>query len=206
MTLTNTFYDAVSSGKLRRVRIMMKDSLLNDPSFTEFNEMLNAARNMKELYDDHDGRVLNYEKSSWTDHYMNELMVQVVGNFSRDRIDLLKKVVRHNRSVAISSQGASRASEQFGAAYGSGLQKLGSGNQTTSTKQGAGGGQGNHSPWGYSYSNRSAKVACGAIAGAAVGGAIAAAASVAIVGGAVAGAVIGGVTVAIATNGEQLHE
>ncbi|MFE8697679.1 hypothetical protein ACFYKT_15175 [Cytobacillus sp. FJAT-53684] len=161
---------------------------------------------MKELYDDHDGRVLNYEKSSWTDHYMNELMVQVVGNFSRDRIDLLKKVVRHNRPVAISSQGASRASEQFGAAYGSGRQKVGSGNQTTSTRQGAGGGQGNHSLRGYSYSNRSAKVACGAIAGAAVGGAIAAAASVAIVGGAVAGAVIGGVTVAIATNGEQLHE
>ena len=34
---------------------MMKNSLLVDPSFNEFYQMEKETRNMKGLYDDHDG-------------------------------------------------------------------------------------------------------------------------------------------------------
>ena len=39
MALTNSFYEAVESNSVRRVRIMMKDSLLVDPTFLQFKEM-----------------------------------------------------------------------------------------------------------------------------------------------------------------------
>ena len=56
MALTNAFYEAVKDDNVRRVRIMMKDSLLVDPTFTDFNNMVKAASSMTGLYDAHDGR------------------------------------------------------------------------------------------------------------------------------------------------------
>ena len=56
MALTNAFYEAVQSGNVRRVRIMMQDSLLVDPTFSEFNAMEKVAAAMTGLYDKHDGK------------------------------------------------------------------------------------------------------------------------------------------------------
>ncbi|GAK43200.1 hypothetical protein ACTHPH_00870 [Paenibacillus pasadenensis] len=100
MAITNAFINAVEAGNVRSIRIMMKDSLLVDPTFAEFNQMEQYARNINGLYDEHDGRELKEDKTSWNDDYMNKLMVQVVGNFSHDRISRLKEIVRHLRPVA----------------------------------------------------------------------------------------------------------
>ena len=54
MSLTNAFYEAVQTGNVRRVRIMMQDSLLIDPTFNEFEEMEKAASLLNGLYDEHD--------------------------------------------------------------------------------------------------------------------------------------------------------
>ena len=56
MALTNAFKEAVNSGNIRRIRIMMKNSLLVDPTFREFKEMENAAASVQGLYDIHDER------------------------------------------------------------------------------------------------------------------------------------------------------
>ena len=74
MALTNAFHEAVSTGNVRRVRIMMKDSLLVDPSFREFNEMERAAATMHKLYDVHDGRALDENKEHWNKDYMDKLL------------------------------------------------------------------------------------------------------------------------------------
>ena len=57
MVLTNAFKEAVSLGNVRRVRIMMKDSLLNDPTFpcgstriVEYDE--ETAQRMSPLHGD----------------------------------------------------------------------------------------------------------------------------------------------------------
>ena len=92
MALTNAFYEAVKDDNVRRVRIMMKDSLLVDPTFTDFNNMVKAASSMTGLYDAHDGRAFISDEQEWNDEYMDKLMVQVVGNFSHERIDHLKQV------------------------------------------------------------------------------------------------------------------
>lgn len=104
MTVEESINKAVSEGDIKSIRIMMKNSLLVDPSFAEFDEMSMIAGNMPGLYDEHDGRELNRDKSAWNDDYMNKLLVQVVGNFSRERLNHLKEVIRHLRPVAASRQ------------------------------------------------------------------------------------------------------
>lgn len=77
MALTNAFYEAVKSGNVRRVRIMMQDSLLVDPTFTEFNAMEKAAASMAGLYDEHDGKEFVEDRTLWNDDYMDKVMVKV---------------------------------------------------------------------------------------------------------------------------------
>ncbi|MEE1066486.1 MAG: hypothetical protein UH249_10190 [Acutalibacteraceae bacterium] len=186
MALTNAFYEAVQSGNVRRVRIMMQDSLLVDPTFTEFNAMEKAASSMVGLYDEHDGKDLIEDRNMWNDDYMDKVMVKVLSNFSHERVDHLKEVVRYLRPVA---KTIAPKKEQTS-------------NQTcTTTKKGS-----------YEEEKRrcqecgdylGAKIGAGAAVGAAVGGVIAsvAGASVAgVIGGVVAGAVVGGVTTTLIVN------
>lgn len=94
MALTKEFVEAVNNGKNVRVRIMLKDSMLIDPSLNKFEEMLNyAAEKLEGLYDQHDGEVLMSDSSAWNEDYMNQQMVAVVTNFSKERIELLKNIV-----------------------------------------------------------------------------------------------------------------
>lgn len=189
MALTNAFYEAVQSGNVRRVRIMMQDSLLVDPTFTEFNAMEKAASSMVGLYDEHDGKDLIEDRNMWNDDYMDKVMVKVLSNFSHERVDHLKEVVRYLRPVA---KTVAPKKEQTS-------------NQTcTTTKKGS-----------YEEEKRrcqergdylGAKIGAGAVVGAAVGGVIAsvAGASVAgVIGGVVAGAVVGGVTTTLIVNEDK---
>ena len=73
----------------------MKDSLLIDTTFERFNEMEKVSKNMEGLYDLHDGKAFILDKSQWTRDYMNLLMVEVLYNFSHERIAHLKDVVRY---------------------------------------------------------------------------------------------------------------
>lgn len=94
MALTNEFIDAVANNKKTRVRIMLKDIMLVDPSLRQFNEMLSYAEsNMDNLYDEHNGEDLDGNSATWTEDYMNQQMVSVVTNFSRERVNTLKKIV-----------------------------------------------------------------------------------------------------------------
>lgn len=99
MAVTKTFKEAVKSNSVLDVRIMMKDSLITEPTFTLFGEMEKIASVMEGLYDEYDGKSFQLDKSTWDDNYMNKLMVQVVGNFSHERLDHLKEVVRYLRPV-----------------------------------------------------------------------------------------------------------
>ena len=95
MKLTNEFMEAVNSNRIMRVRIMLKDSLLIDPTGAQFDEMEHyATEKMGNIYTEHDGEVLNFDVSSWNEDYLNQQMVIVVNCFSKERIDLLKGMVR----------------------------------------------------------------------------------------------------------------
>lgn len=187
MALTNAFYEAVKSGNVRRVRIMMQDSLLVDPTFTEFNAMEKAAASMTGLYDKHDGKELIEDRNLWNDDYMDKVMVKVLSNFSHERIEHLKEVVRYLRPV---TKTITPKCEQS------------SNHNYSSTHQGS-----------YEEEKRrcqeqgdylGAKIATGAVIGAAIGGAVTTLASApvaGIIGGVAAGAVVGGVATTVVFSG-----
>lgn len=100
MELTKAFKEAIQEGKVQKIRIMLKNSMLADPSLVRFEEMERAAASVKGLYDEHDGRKFIENPNEWNDEYMNKIMVQVVDNFSHKRVEHLKEVVRKLRPVA----------------------------------------------------------------------------------------------------------
>lgn len=94
MAISNEFMEAVNAGKTTRVRIMLKDALLLDPTCKKFNEMFSYANDkMSDLVVEHDGEAFK-DSLEWDEDYLNEEMVAVVSNFSRERIDLLKRMVQ----------------------------------------------------------------------------------------------------------------
>lgn len=96
MAVTNEFTEAVQAGDVLLVRIMLKDSLLVDPTAAQFDEMEQYAKGkIPNIYMEHDGEALSFDVTVWNESYLNAQMVAVVSNFSRERIDLLKSMVRH---------------------------------------------------------------------------------------------------------------
>lgn len=96
MAITEECRQAIKDKDVRMVRIMLTDSFVVDPTFQEFNEMLSLAKaGIPDLFDEHDGEALECDKSSWTKDYMDEQMIKAVRNFSKERIDLLKKICKH---------------------------------------------------------------------------------------------------------------
>ncbi|OMD44062.1 hypothetical protein [Paenibacillus odorifer] len=207
MAITNAFINAVTVGNVRGIRIMMKDSLLVDPTFAEFNQMEQYARNMNGLYDEHDRRELEDDKTAWNDDYMNKLMVQVVGNFSHERISRLKEIVRYLRPVA--SYTPVRSSNGSGSSSAPGSSRIvGANNGNYPFREPS------NSTWRSSPPSprqqqwigkqnkrlRTTRVTTGAVAGGVVVGTATAIAGGSFVAGAAAGAVIVGAVVWAATN------
>lgn len=94
MKFTKEFTDAVEQKNRLRVRIMLKDAFLLDKTGDTFDKMEQyAAERMPELYEAHDEEILLKLPEQWTIDYFNDQMVKVVGNFSRERVALLKKMV-----------------------------------------------------------------------------------------------------------------
>lgn len=92
--LSPEFNSALKSGNLLRTRIMLKDSLIVDPTFTQFNEMLAyARRDLPGVVVPHDGEALENDRSKWTKDLMNMELVEIVNNFSDVRIEHLKKII-----------------------------------------------------------------------------------------------------------------
>lgn len=121
--ITKAFEEAVKNKNIRLVRIMMKDSLIVDPSLKTFNKMNTLASQIEGLYDDFDNRELRADESLWDSQYLDLLMVQLLRNFSRERIRHIKKIVKkiypmevpnskRYRDKVVSTKGSSRKSYQ----------------------------------------------------------------------------------------------
>lgn len=88
------FNSAIKAGNLLRVRIMLKDSLIVDPTFTQFNELFAYARQvLPELLVPFDNGSLEDDHVKWDKNLMNMELVEIVNNFSEARIDHLKEVI-----------------------------------------------------------------------------------------------------------------
>lgn len=184
--LTKEFFEAVHSENTVLVRIMMKDSLLVDPSFHDFREMEKETALMKDLYEPHDGGDLEESSENWTVEYMNEQMADVVLNFSRERMEHLQKVVRFLYPVqTIAKPSMSTTSKMTGNSSSKGMSSP-SQRRTHSQRK---------------SDPSMEKLLIGVVAGGVIGGVIASLASVTVVGGTVVGAVTGGAVMAVKEKG-----
>ncbi len=94
MSISAKFKEAVSEKDKISVRIMLKDSLLIDKSFKDFADMSKYAleNGLSDLYDGHNGKEF-LDESQWTEDYLNEEIVSLFRNFSKERIELLKQII-----------------------------------------------------------------------------------------------------------------
>lgn len=193
MALTKAFYEAVNSGNVRRVRIMMKDSLLVDLSFSEFTEMEKEVASMEGLYDCYDGIGFEENRDNWDDNYMNRQMVKLVSNFSHERISHVKEIVRYLRPVGRNTQQSNRE------------RKNSSTNRTNMSYE-----EKKHQDQLEGRYLRT-KVATGVVAGAVMGGFVGrivattvgvTVGGVTVVGGALVGATVGGIVLSVVVKGD----
>lgn len=92
MSFDTKFKEAVGQKDTLQVRIMLKNCLLL-ASEKDFNEMLSyAQRELPTLVDVHDGEEPKPRKE-WNRAYLDQQMVRLVSNFSRERIHLLQEMV-----------------------------------------------------------------------------------------------------------------
>ena len=94
VVITDAFKRAVDTKNLLGVRIMLKDSLLVDPTYELAKADLEYAKKLDDLFVPHDGRELESDPSKWNTDYEDREMVRIVSNFSHERWEHLKKVVR----------------------------------------------------------------------------------------------------------------
>ena len=94
MSISDEFKKAVFEKDKILVRIMLKDSLLIDKTFKDFDDMSKYAceNGISDLYDEHKGKDF-LDESHWTENYLNEEKVSVIKNFSKKRIKLLKRII-----------------------------------------------------------------------------------------------------------------
>ena len=96
MAILDEFKNAVNSGNLTLVRVMIKNCMLEDKSLDSFKEELAYAEsNMSNLYDEHDGEKFDYDTTKWTGDYLDSQIAAMLMNFSRERVDYVASLIKH---------------------------------------------------------------------------------------------------------------
>ena len=93
--LSPEFKEAVRSRNVLLTRIMIKDAFVTDPSCALVDEMLQYAKNNGlKLMEPYDGGDMKKFSSEWDWAALNDELVKLVDNFSEDRIQNLRLMVK----------------------------------------------------------------------------------------------------------------
>ncbi|MDR1531375.1 MAG: DUF87 domain-containing protein [Clostridiales bacterium] len=97
VALSDDYKNAVAEKKIGRVRSMIKNSLTADRSLAECRSKIKHAEYLigAGLFEEHDGEVFRDNTDEWTVAYMDGQMFRLLDNFSRERLELLERIVRH---------------------------------------------------------------------------------------------------------------
>lgn len=94
MALTPEFMTAVKNNNLLRVRIMLKDSLLVDKSFAQFQEMCQYAKRLGVNFWMEKTEELEMKpEESWNITLMNLELTKLVNDFTKEHLDYCKKII-----------------------------------------------------------------------------------------------------------------
>ena len=111
--LTSEFRNAVRENDVLMVRIMLKDSLLVDPSFNQFNYMVDYAQDngLKIWMSDEEDDSFEMDKNE----DLNLLLVQLVNCFSIKRVNYIKGLIlqKFSSTNKNNTQSQTNAQNQF---------------------------------------------------------------------------------------------
>ena len=93
--VSEEFKKWVKDNNKRMIHIALGNYLIIDRSFKLSDESLSYAlsKNM-DIFVEHDGEKLITDKTKWTQDYLNELLITLPINFSKERYELAKQVAR----------------------------------------------------------------------------------------------------------------
>lgn len=93
--ITQAFRGSVASNDTLGVKIMLKDILIVDPTFKEFDEMVQfAEENLPDsLWDEHDPNLGENDLTISEDN-LNMEMVLLISNFSKERVAKIKNLIK----------------------------------------------------------------------------------------------------------------
>lgn len=92
--IADEFSEAVKSKNLLMIRIMLKDSLLIDKSFSMFNEMGSYAENKGIDFWMEQTEELEVSPGPWTVDQMNYELVALVNSFTKERLSYVKAIIK----------------------------------------------------------------------------------------------------------------
>lgn len=126
--VSSEFQSSIAEKNLLLARIMLKDSMVIDPTFKQFDEMLSYAKaRLPEIMVPFDYEPLENDIQKWDMDQMNAELVLLVQNFSDNRILHLKKLISTVRARGIQNlcakrirQSAQRCAEKPNAAHSNG--------------------------------------------------------------------------------------
>lgn len=93
MSVSKEFMDIVAQGDKNAVRTSLANYMILDRSYKLFDESFSYAQSKMNINERHDGQELTQDRKKWTEEYLNEQLVAVVINFSKERIAHIKQVI-----------------------------------------------------------------------------------------------------------------
>lgn len=98
------FKKAVQIGDEEKVKMMLKNSLTMDLTFTQFKSMLEyTLKFIPNIIESHDGSKFE-SKENWDKDYASLLKYDLVDNFSAERIQHIKEVQQYVYAAELKSQ------------------------------------------------------------------------------------------------------
>lgn len=95
MAVSSTFKSAVAARDLLKIRLLMTNELLIDPTFQSFDEMQREVNGMAGLlYVPFDRGALDTDENHWDDHYLGLQQAKLVSNFCPERIAHVQAIIR----------------------------------------------------------------------------------------------------------------
>ena len=105
MKFTSEYYNAVMSKDVLLVRIMLKDSLLIDKSFRQFDEMSRLAeKNGVDFWEIKPEKFQMLPQSEWNLDLMNLELTMLVSDFTKERAAYCKKIIRKVYGVSLPNE------------------------------------------------------------------------------------------------------
>ena len=95
MGVSTEFKNVVENDSIIAVRSFLTNYLIGEDDFQLFDDALAYAADKVDVWQEHDGQEFSADKAAWTTDYLSELLVAVVSNFSRQRIDHIKAMLIH---------------------------------------------------------------------------------------------------------------